>query len=112
MEPSSAAGGARRQPGTTDGRPCPGRDAHMHVCWATTFGLFQHRDKSKAISFAAYRAALDLFAWDKDPFGAPVNGTENGFDGLMTQLGYDVNDSSGKRSDFTVKWARRASSLH
>jgi uncharacterized protein DUF6851/vanadium-dependent haloperoxidase-like protein len=51
-------------------------------------------NKSKAISFAAYRAAVDLFPWDKDHFGAPVSGTVNGFDALMARLGYDVNDTS------------------
>jgi len=41
-------------------------------------------NKEKAISFAAYRAATDLFPWDQ----AKV------FDPLMTSLGYDVNDVS------------------
>jgi hypothetical protein len=41
-------------------------------------------NKSKAISFAAYGAAVDLFAWDKDKV----------FDPLMANLGYDVNDMS------------------
>lgn len=50
--------------------------------------------KNEAISFAAYRAAVDLFLWDKDHFSAPVSGTADGFDGLMTKLGYDVNDTS------------------
>ena len=43
-----------------------------------------HANKSKAISFAAYRAAVDLFAWDKTTV----------FDPLMAKLGYDVNDTS------------------
>jgi hypothetical protein len=43
-----------------------------------------HANKNKAISFAAYRAAIDLFAWDK----ATV------FDPLMAKLGYDVADTS------------------
>ena len=52
--------------------------------------LRQHRskrkkaDKNKAISFAAYRAAVDLFPGDK----ATV------FDPLMAKLGYDPNDIS------------------
>lgn len=41
-------------------------------------------NKRKAISFAAYRAAVELFAWDK----ATV------FDPLMAKLGYDVDDTS------------------
>src|SRR5437870_489606 len=41
-------------------------------------------NKSKAISFAAYRAAVDLFPWDK----AQV------FDPLMATLCYDVDDIS------------------
>jgi PAP2 superfamily len=41
-------------------------------------------NKSKAVSFAAYRAALDLFPWDK----AKV------FDPLMASLGYDPDDIS------------------
>jgi hypothetical protein len=41
-------------------------------------------NKDEAISFAAYRAAVDLFPGDK----AKV------FDPLMAQLGYDVNNSS------------------
>jgi len=41
-------------------------------------------NKNKAISFAAYRAAVDLFPADK----ATV------FDPLMAQLGYDPNDMS------------------
>jgi hypothetical protein len=42
------------------------------------------RNKNKAISFAAYRAAVDLFPSDK----ASV------FDPLMAELGYDINDTS------------------
>ena len=41
-------------------------------------------NKQEAISFAAYRAAIDLFPWDK----------ANLFDPLMARLGYDVNDTS------------------
>jgi len=41
-------------------------------------------NKNKAISFAAYRAAVDLFPVDKATL----------FDPLMTQLGYDPNDVS------------------
>lgn len=41
-------------------------------------------NKRKAISFAAYRAALDLFPWDKVQV----------FDPLMASLGYDVDDIS------------------
>src|SRR5207302_11491004 len=41
-------------------------------------------NKNKAISFAAYRAAVDLLPGDK----ATV------FDPLMAKLGYDVNDTS------------------
>ena len=37
-----------------------------------------------AISFAAYRAAVDLFPWDKVQV----------FDPLMTKLGYNINDLS------------------
>lgn len=51
-------------------------------------------NKREAISFAAYRAAVDLFPGDKDRFGAPVAGTVDGFDGLMKELGYDVNNTS------------------
>jgi hypothetical protein len=51
-------------------------------------------NKKKAISFAAYRAAVDLFPWDKAHFGTPVAGTTDGFDGLMAQLGYDPDDLS------------------
>ena len=43
-----------------------------------------HANKREAISFAAYRAAVELFAWDK----ATV------FDPLMAKLGYDVDDTS------------------
>jgi hypothetical protein len=46
-------------------------------------------NKNKAVSFAAYRALLDLMPWDK----ASV------FDPLMAQLGYDTNDNS---SDVTT----------
>jgi len=41
-------------------------------------------NKQEAISYAAYRAAIDLFPWDK----AKV------FDPLMAVLGYDPNDTS------------------
>jgi hypothetical protein len=41
-------------------------------------------NKNQAISFAAYRAAINLFPWDK----ASV------FDPLMAALGYDTNDTS------------------
>jgi hypothetical protein len=41
-------------------------------------------NKNRAISFAAYRAAIDLFPLDKGPV----------FDALMTGLGYDINDHS------------------
>ena len=41
-------------------------------------------NKNKAISFAAYRAAVDLFPGDKITV----------FDPLMAHLGYDVNDTS------------------
>ena len=41
-------------------------------------------NKSEAISFAAYRAAVDLFPWDKDTV----------FDPLMAKLGYDVDDDA------------------
>jgi hypothetical protein len=41
-------------------------------------------NKNEAISFAAYRAAIDLFPGDK----AGV------FDPLMAELGYDINDTS------------------
>jgi len=41
-------------------------------------------NKNKAISFAAYRAAVDLFPADKTRV----------FDSLMAQLGYDPNDTS------------------
>jgi hypothetical protein len=41
-------------------------------------------NKNKAISFAAYRAVVDLFPGDK----APV------FDPLMAKLGYDPNDTT------------------
>ena len=43
-----------------------------------------HANKNEAVSFAAYRAAVDLFPWDK----AAV------FDPLMAKLGYDVSDTS------------------
>src|SRR5262249_24317841 len=42
------------------------------------------QNRQKAISYAAYRAAIDLFSWDK----ASV------FDPLMADLGYDPNDMS------------------
>ena len=41
-------------------------------------------NKNKAISFAAYRAAVDLFPGDKTSV----------FDPLMAQLGYDIHDTS------------------
>jgi hypothetical protein len=41
-------------------------------------------NKQKAISFAAYRSAVDLYANDKTAV----------FDALMSKLGYDVNDTS------------------
>ncbi|HSU59288.1 MAG TPA: vanadium-dependent haloperoxidase [Bryobacteraceae bacterium] len=41
-------------------------------------------NKAKAISFAAYRAAVDLFPWD----------TAAVFDPLMVALGYDIQDLS------------------
>jgi hypothetical protein len=41
-------------------------------------------NKNKAISFAAYRAAVDLFPGDKTTV----------FDALMAHLGYDSNDTS------------------
>lgn len=41
-------------------------------------------NKNQAISFAAYRAAIDLFPGDKDAV----------FDPLMGRLGYDTNDNS------------------
>jgi len=41
-------------------------------------------NKNEAISFAAYRAVLDLFPGDKVSV----------FDPLMAQLGYDINDTS------------------
>ncbi len=41
-------------------------------------------NKNQAISFAAYRAAIDLFPRDKGPV----------FDALMASLGYDINDNS------------------
>jgi hypothetical protein len=46
----------------------------------------EHRfaNKNEAISYAADRASVDLFPWDK----ATV------FDPLMARLGYDVNDTS------------------
>ena len=47
---------------------------------------FKHKraNQNKAISFAAYRATVDLFPVDK----ATV------FDPLMANLGYDANDTS------------------
>src|SRR5882672_2532835 len=58
----------------------------------TVFGAFLRRphsertlaNKNQAISFAAYRAAADLFPGDKTTV----------FDPLMASLGYDSNDSS------------------
>jgi len=41
-------------------------------------------NKNQAISFAAYRATIDLFPRDKGPV----------FDALMASLGYDINDNS------------------
>src|SRR5690242_3281992 len=41
-------------------------------------------NKNEAISFAFYRAAVDLFPTDKDIV----------FDPLMAKLGYDINDTS------------------
>jgi hypothetical protein len=41
-------------------------------------------NKNQAVSFAAYRAAIDLFPGDKGPV----------FDALMANLGYDINDNS------------------
>ena len=43
-------------------------------------------NKEKAISYGAYRALVDLFAFDK-----PL------FDAQMTRLGYDPNDNSSRR---------------
>src|SRR5207245_7446389 len=43
-----------------------------------------HANKNQAISFAAYRAAVDLFPGDKVTL----------FDPLMAMLGYDINDDS------------------
>jgi len=43
-----------------------------------------HANKNQAISFAAYRAAVDLFPGDKTTV----------FDPLMAGLGYDINDTS------------------
>jgi hypothetical protein len=45
-------------------------------------------NKNTAISFAAYRAAVDLFPWDKTSV----------FDPLMSRLGYDPNDNSSDTS--------------
>jgi hypothetical protein len=44
-------------------------------------------NKNQAISFAAYRAVIDLFPADKGPV----------FDALMVSLGYDINDNSTDR---------------
>jgi hypothetical protein len=41
-------------------------------------------NRQKAISFAAYRAAVDLFPWDEAKL----------FDPLMAVLGYDANDTA------------------
>jgi PAP2 superfamily len=41
-------------------------------------------NKNQAISFAAYRAVIDLFPGDKGPV----------FDALMASLGYDIDDNS------------------
>ena len=41
-------------------------------------------NKNEAISFAAYRAAIDVFPWDKSTV----------FDPLMLKLGYNVDDTS------------------
>src|SRR5215469_7276769 len=66
--------------------------AYDRTAVGTVFGRSLRRPKSErtlanknqAISFAAYRAAVDLFPGDK---GAV-------FDALMASLGYDINDNS------------------
>ena len=66
--------------------------AYDRTAVGTVFGRALRRPKSErtlanknqAISFAAYRAAVDLFPGDK----AAV------FDALMASLGYDINDNS------------------
>lgn len=66
--------------------------AYDHTAVGTAFGGSLRRPKSErtlanknqAISFAAYRAAIDLFPSDKGPV----------FDALMASLGYDINDNS------------------
>lgn len=66
--------------------------AYDHTAVGTVFGGSLRRPKSErtlanknqAISFAAYRAAIDLFPSDKGPV----------FDALMASLGYDINDNS------------------
>jgi hypothetical protein len=66
--------------------------AYDQTAVGTVFGGSLRRPKSErtlankvqAISFAAYRATVDLFPADKGPV----------FDVLMSNLGYDVNDNS------------------
>ena len=69
--------------------------AYSRTAVGTVFGASLRRPKSErtlanknqAISFAAYRAAVDLFPADKTTV----------FDPLMASLGYDVNDVSTDR---------------
>ena len=66
--------------------------AYARTAVGTVFGGSLRRPKSErtlanknqAISFAAYRAAVDLFPGDKGVV----------FDALMASLGYDINDNS------------------
>ena len=66
--------------------------AYARTAVGTVFGGSLRRPKSErtlanknqAISFAAYRAAVDLFPGDKGLV----------FDALMASLGYDINDNS------------------
>jgi hypothetical protein len=66
--------------------------AYDHAAIGTVFGGSLRRpkpertlaNKNEAISFAAYRAAVDLFPGDKVSV----------FDPLMASLGYDINDNS------------------
>jgi hypothetical protein len=54
-------------------------------------------NKEKAIVFAAYRAAVDLFPWDK----ASV------FDPLMQRLGYDPSDETFRHKQGERDWQCR-----
>jgi hypothetical protein len=96
MERCSIAGRARFKNWTANGRTrtvyCP--QLHLRRLGGLRPDGRGNRDrrlsssskigKNQAISFAAYRAAVDLFPGDKGVV----------FDALMASLGYDINDNS------------------